>query len=69
MEDFICCLVQKKLEECSSDPEASALHVKPHHAGFVMEESYKVKSSSDSKHMKNAFSVSSADVILTQSPH
>lgn len=29
MEDFICCLVQKRLEECRSDPEGSALHVKP----------------------------------------
>ncbi|XP_059400443.1 zinc finger CCHC domain-containing protein 8-like [Carassius carassius] len=65
MEDFICCLVQKRLEECSSDPEASALHVKPHHSGFIMEESYKAKPSSDSKHMKNAFSVIGSVLYFT----
>uniref|UniRef100_A0A8C1EDV1 Zinc finger, CCHC domain containing 8 n=1 Tax=Cyprinus carpio carpio TaxID=630221 RepID=A0A8C1EDV1_CYPCA len=65
MEDFICCLVQKRLEECRSDPEGSALHVKPQHSGFVMEESYKVKSSSDSTHVKNAFSVIGSVLYFT----
>uniref|UniRef100_A0A8C2AGV8 Zinc finger, CCHC domain containing 8 n=1 Tax=Cyprinus carpio TaxID=7962 RepID=A0A8C2AGV8_CYPCA len=65
MEDFICCLVQKRLEECRSDPEGSALHVKPQHSGFVMEESYKVKTSSDSTHVKNAFSVIGSVLYFT----
>ncbi|XP_016423658.1 zinc finger CCHC domain-containing protein 8-like [Sinocyclocheilus rhinocerous] len=65
MEDFICGLVQKRLQECRNDPEGSALHVKPHHSGFVMEESYKAKTSSDSKHMKNAFSVLGSVLYFT----
>ncbi|XP_016113328.1 zinc finger CCHC domain-containing protein 8 isoform X1 [Sinocyclocheilus grahami] len=65
MEDFICCLVQKRLQECRNDPEGSALHVKPHHSGFVMEESYKAKTSSDSKHMRNAFSVIGSVLYFT----
>uniref|UniRef100_A0A671SNY1 Zinc finger CCHC domain-containing protein 8-like n=1 Tax=Sinocyclocheilus anshuiensis TaxID=1608454 RepID=A0A671SNY1_9TELE len=65
MEDFIFSLVQKRLQECKNDPEGSALHVKPHHSSFVMEESYKVKTSSDFKHIKNAFSMIGSVLYFT----
>ncbi|XP_043094552.1 zinc finger CCHC domain-containing protein 8 isoform X2 [Puntigrus tetrazona] len=65
MEDFLFSLVQKTLQECQNNPESSALHVKPHHSSFVMEESYKVKTSSDFKHIKNAFSVIGSVLYFT----
>ncbi|RXN06993.1 zinc finger CCHC domain-containing 8-like protein [Labeo rohita] len=65
MEDFICCLVQKRLQECKNDPDGSAPNVKPHNSSFVMEESYKVKTSSDSKHIKNAFSMIGSVLYFT----
>uniref|UniRef100_A0A673GHN6 Zinc finger CCHC domain-containing protein 8-like n=1 Tax=Sinocyclocheilus rhinocerous TaxID=307959 RepID=A0A673GHN6_9TELE len=65
MEDFIFSLVQKRLQECKNYPEGSALHVKPHHSSFVMEESYKVKTSSDFKHIKNAFSMIGSVLYFT----
>ncbi|XP_059405748.1 zinc finger CCHC domain-containing protein 8-like [Carassius carassius] len=65
MEDFIFSLVQKRLQECKNAPEGSALHVKPHHSSFVMEESYKVKTSSDFKHIKNAFSMIGSVLYFT----
>ncbi|XP_067293807.1 zinc finger CCHC domain-containing protein 8 isoform X2 [Pseudorasbora parva] len=65
IEDFIYCLVQKRLHECNNDPEGSALHVNPHHSSFVMEESYKAKTSSDSKHLKNAFSIIGSVLYFT----
>ncbi|XP_051748754.1 zinc finger CCHC domain-containing protein 8 [Ctenopharyngodon idella] len=65
IEDFIYCLVQKHLHECNNDKEGSALHVNPHHSSFVMEESYKAKTSSDSKHIKNAFSIIGSVLYFT----
>ncbi|XP_058631171.1 zinc finger CCHC domain-containing protein 8 isoform X1 [Onychostoma macrolepis] len=65
MEDFIFSLVQNRLQECKNDPEGSALHVKPHHSSFLMEESYKVKTSSDFKHIKNAFSMIGSVLYFT----
>ncbi|XP_073696059.1 zinc finger CCHC domain-containing protein 8 isoform X2 [Garra rufa] len=65
MEDFIFNLVQNRLHEHKNDSEGSALNVKPHHSSFVMEESYKVKASSDSKHMKNAFSMIGSVLYFT----
>ncbi|XP_057213841.1 zinc finger CCHC domain-containing protein 8 [Triplophysa rosa] len=58
IEDFICCLVQKHLQEQKrNDPEGSALHVNPQYSSFVMEESYKVQDSCTSRQVKDAFSV------------
>ncbi|KAL1274192.1 hypothetical protein QQF64_027006 [Cirrhinus molitorella] len=65
VEDFICCLVQKRLQECKNDSEGSALNVKPHHSSFIMEESYKVKTSRDSKQIKNAFSMIGSVLYFT----
>lgn len=65
IEDFIYSLVQKRLHECNNDPEGSAPNVNPHHSSFVMEESYKAKTSSDSKHIKNAFSIIGSVLYFT----
>ncbi|XP_056103339.1 zinc finger CCHC domain-containing protein 8-like isoform X1 [Rhinichthys klamathensis goyatoka] len=65
IEDFIYCLVEKRLHECNNDPEGSALHVNPHHSSFVMEESYKAKTSSDSQLIKNAFSIIGSVLYFT----
>ncbi|XP_056314752.1 zinc finger CCHC domain-containing protein 8 isoform X2 [Danio aesculapii] len=63
IEDFIFSLVQKQLY--NNDREASTPHVVPHPSSFVMAESYKVKTSSDSKLIKNAFSVIGSVLYFT----
>ncbi|XP_073806479.1 zinc finger CCHC domain-containing protein 8 isoform X1 [Danio rerio] len=63
IEDFIFSLVQKQLH--NNDREASTPHVVPHASSFVMAESYKVKTSSDSKLIKNAFSVIGSVLYFT----
>ncbi|XP_051951427.1 zinc finger CCHC domain-containing protein 8-like, partial [Xyrauchen texanus] len=65
IEDFVFHLVQKHLHEHNNDPDGSALHVNPHYSSFVIEESYKIKTSSTSKHIKDAFSMIGSVLYFT----
>ncbi|TRY65335.1 hypothetical protein DNTS_032241 [Danionella cerebrum] len=63
IEDFIVSVVQKHLHHNEADD--SSPNLIPHPSSFVMEESYKVRASGGSKHVKKAFSIIGSVLYFT----